>query len=42
MSKKNKPATQAAGQTLPEVTPPEGKIHPFNKIAVAFERIQQL
>ena len=32
----NKPAAQAAGQTLPV-----GKIHPFNKIALTFEPIQQ-
>jgi hypothetical protein len=34
----NKPA---AGQTLPHATPPVGKIHPFSKIAVTFEPIQQ-
>ena len=26
-NKKNKPATQTAGQTLPDATPPVGKIH---------------
>ena len=35
-----KPATQAAGQTRPNATPPLGKIHPFSKIAVTFEPIQ--
>ena len=35
----NKPAAQAAGQTLPDVTPPVGKIHPFRKIPVTFEPI---
>ena len=38
---KNKPATQAAGQTIPGATPPVGKNHPFIKIAVTFEPIQQ-
>ena len=33
---KNKPAAQAAGQTLPDATPPVGKIHPFSKIALTF------
>ena len=37
----NKPAAQAAGQTLPDATPPVGKIHPFSKIAVNFEPIQR-
>ena len=37
----NKPAAQAAGQTLPNATPPVGKIHPFSKIAVTFEPIQR-
>ena len=32
-----KPAAQAAGQTLPNATPPVGKIHQFSKIAVTFE-----
>ena len=27
---------QAAGQTLPDATPPVGKIHPFRKIPVFF------
>ena len=39
--RENKPAVQAAGQTLPDATPPVGKIHPFSKIAVTFERIQR-
>ena len=30
----NKPAVQAAGKTLPDATPPLGKIHLFSKIAV--------
>ena len=34
----NKPAVQAAGQTLP----PVDKIHPFSKISVTFEPIQRL
>ena len=34
---RNKPAAQAAGQTLPDATPPVGKIHPFSKIAVTYE-----
>ena len=38
---KNKPAAQAAGQTLPNATPPVGKIHPFSKIAVTIEPTQQ-
>ena len=38
---KNEPAAQAAGQTLPDATPPVGKIHPFSKIAVTFEPIQR-
>ena len=29
-------------QTLPDATPPVGKIHPFIKMAVTFEPIQQL
>ena len=37
---KNKPAAQTAGQTLPDATPPVGKIHQFSKIAVTFEPIQ--
>ena len=37
----NKPAAQAAGQTLPDATPPVGKIHTFSNIAVTFEPIQQ-
>ena len=37
----NKYAAQAAAQTLPDATPPVGKIHPFRKIAVTFEPIQQ-
>ena len=38
---KNKPAAQAAGQTLPDATPPVGKIRPLSKIAVTFEPMQQ-
>ena len=39
----HKPATQAAGaQTLPDATPPIGKIHPFSKIAKTFEQIMRL
>ena len=38
----NKPAAQAAGQTLPDASAPVGKIHPFSKIAITFEPIQQL
>ena len=37
----NKLAAQAVGQTLPDAAPPAGKIHPFSKIAVTFEPIQQ-
>ena len=37
----NKPAGQSAGQTLPNATPPVGKIHPFSRIAVSFEPIQR-
>ena len=37
----NKPAAQAAGQTLPDGTTPVGKIPPFCKIAVTFEQIQR-
>ena len=37
---KNKPAAQAAEQTLPDATPPVGQIHIFSKIAVTFEPIQ--
>ena len=33
---KNKPGAQAAGQTLPDATPPVGKIQPFSNIAVTF------
>ena len=38
----NKPAAQAAGQTLPDAPPPVGKIHSFSNIAVTFETIQRL
>ena len=38
---KNKPGTQAAGQTLCVAIPQLGKIPPFSKIAVTFEPIQQ-
>ena len=38
---KNKPAVQAAGAALPNATPPIGKIYPFSKIAVTFERVMQ-
>ena len=35
---KNKPAAQVAGaETLPDIAPPIGKIHPFSKMAVNFE-----
>ena len=37
----NKPAVQAAAQTLPDATPPVGKIHTFSKIAFTFEPIQR-
>ena len=37
----NKPAAQAAGQTLPDATPPVGKIHPFCKVVATFEPIQR-
>ena len=37
----NKPAARVAGQTLPDATPPVGKIHPFSKIAVTFEPMQR-
>ena len=36
-----KPVVQAAGQTLPDATPPEGKNHAFSKIAVTFKPIQR-
>ena len=39
---RNKPAAQAAGQTLPDATPSVGKNHQFSKIAVTFEPIQRL
>ena len=38
----NKPAAQAAGQTLPNAPPPVGKIHPFSEIAVTFEPYSNL
>ena len=38
---KNMPAAQAVGHTLPDATPPLGKIHPFIKIAATFEQIEQ-
>ena len=34
---KTQPAAPAAGQTLPDATPPVGKIHPFNKITGTFD-----
>ena len=37
---KNKPAAQAAGQTLPDATPPQGKTPQFTKIAVTFDPIK--
>ena len=37
----NKPAAQAAGQTLPDATPPVGKIHQFSKIVVPIKPIQR-
>ena len=36
-SREDKPAVQAAGQTLPNATPQVGKIDPFSKIVVTFE-----
>ena len=39
-NKINKPAGQAAWQTLPDTTAPVGKMHPFSKIAVTVEPIQ--
>ena len=36
LGSKNKPAAQ----TLPDATPPVGKIHALSKIAVTFEPIQ--
>ena len=39
--KKNKLAAQAAGQTLPDATPPIGKIYSFTKMAVTFEPVMQ-
>ena len=36
----NKPAAQAAGHTLHDVTPPVGQIHPFSKVPVIFEPIK--
>ena len=39
---KDKPAAQAAGQTIPDATPPVGKIYLFSKIVVTFELIIQL
>ena len=38
---KNKPAVQAAGQTLPVATPTLGKIDPFTKFAVIFDLMKQ-
>ena len=38
----NKPAAQAAGQTLPDTTSPVGKIHPFSKIAVTLNQYSNL
>ena len=37
----NKPTAQAAGHTLPDTTPPKGKIRPFRKMAVTFETLMQ-
>ena len=39
---RKKPAAQVAGQTLPDATPPVGKIHPFSKITVTFEPLQRI
>ena len=39
--RRNEPAAQAAGQTLPDATPPVGKIHPHSKIPVTVEPIKQ-
>ena len=38
---KKKNDWQAAGQTLPNATPPVCKIYPFSKIAVTFEPMQR-
>ena len=38
----NKPAAQAAGQTLPNAPPPVGKIHPFRKITVTYSNLDAL
>ena len=35
----NKPAAPAAGQTIPDATPPLRKIHPFSKSALTFKPI---
>ena len=40
--RQNKPAVQAAGQTLLDATPPIGKIHPFSKIAVTLNQYSDL
>ena len=37
----NKPAGQSAGQTLPDATPPLGKIPMFTKITVTFDPIKR-
>ena len=38
----NKPAAQAAGKTLPDVTPPVAKIHTFSKITITFDQYSDL
>ena len=37
----NKPAAQAAGQTLLAEAPPIGKIYPFSKMTVTFEPLME-
>ena len=41
-AKKTSLLRRLQAQTLPDATPPAGKIHPFSKIAVTFEPIQQV
>ena len=38
----NKHAAQAAGHTIPDAIPPEGKIQPFSKIAVILNPYRDL
>ena len=42
VSAKNKSPAQAARQTLPDATPPVGKMHPFSKIAVTLNQFRDL